>query len=238
MAVDAAVLSPILLNKAHNNILQVQQIPGYNGPLNARNPAYFREMIEGVAKGLASVKTLNGVTQDEGLGALPLIPGTGQGMGLAINEDKFTQELYTGIRQSLLDRFGSTNHEPWDPGSNYLKAICQAISSSLSQVYLTNWEIVSSHPMIYKGEALIEEGSISGVSENSVSSTILSSTPRLKGLAWPIMVNALALAFQTTIHTYTMSQEIEIEGECVPSTVPLQTCNIADQQGTGQATIT
>lgn len=216
-------------------------ISGY-APLSQTNPSYFIQMCSAIGNGIGTNSTsLSIITSDTGFTGVPPITGSGSGTGIIVDQSYFTQDLYTKIRQKVLDVFGNTSHQVFPPtGTNsgrYLLALCEAISESVTEHYATAWSLTASHPNVYSGTATVNNGNISGLSSSPVQSTIISLAPSLQGPFWPVIAEEIAKSYVDAIHNHSTAT-LTISGVCVPSPPPtVQLCNIPSSgSGSGSAT--
>ena len=237
MAASGSTLASLIQSKAHSKIAAIAG----HGPLNQTNPMYFIEMCSAIGNGIGNNSlSLSVSTSDVGVTGTPPITGSGTGVGIIVDGSYFTEDLYTKIRQKILATFGHTNHQVFPPsGTNsgmYLKAICEAISESVTEHYSTAWSISTSHPSVYAGSGTISNGHISGLSSSAIKSSIISLSPSLHGFFWPLMVEEISNSYVGAIHNHSTAS-VTISGVCVPSPPPhLQLCGLPSSgSGSGNA---
>lgn len=210
-------------------------IRGYH-PLSQKTPRYFIEFCHAIGMGIIDGgPTINFITNDTGLAGLPLVAGVGAGIGIITDPNWFVQDLYTRVRQYVLDDFGRTAHDPYPPrpGSSgeYLLALCKGINDSFLSYYPTAWTLTSAHPQIYQGIGLITDGQFSGLSASTIQSDIISGAPDFRGRFWPRLAQAVSESYVGLIEQHSTGT-VTITGTCIP--VPLaQVCNIMNSTGNG-----
>lgn len=237
MAASGATLTSLIQTKLNS---KMQAIAGF-APLSQSNPTYFIQMCTAIGTGIGSNSTsLSFTTDDTGVKGQPLISGSGTGTGIIVDQAYFKEDLYTKIRQKVLDTFGHTSHQVFPPtGTNsgrYLLAIAEAISESVTEHYATAWSLSSSHSTVYAGVGAVNEGNISGLSSGAVGGSIISNAPMLVGPFWPVMAQEIAKSYVDAIHNHSTAT-ITIVGICVPSPPPnVQLCGLpASGTGSGSA---
>lgn len=238
MAASGPTLASLVQSKVNSKMLAISG----HAPLSQSDPSYFIEMCTAIGNGIGINSTsLSFTTDDTGFTAVPTITGSGTGTGIIVDQAHFTEDLYTNIRQKVIDTFGSTNHQAFPPGGTnsgrFLKALCEGISESVTEHFATVWSLTSSHPTIYAGSATVNNGNISGLSSGSVQSTIISLSPSLQGPFWPVIAEEVAKSYVDAIHNHSTAT-ITITGICIPSPPPtLQLCNLPGSgSGSGSAT--
>lgn len=244
MPAQPPALGQLCTAKMHNEILAVYNIRNpesntYRGPLYQRNNFYFISFANAIGQGIAAgTPFINFTTIDTGVKGIPLITGTGVGVGIFFDAKFFEQTAYTNVRNAVIANFGKSLHDPYPPRIEnvgmYLKAVCKAVGESIEEHYKTAWTLNSTHPIIYTGTGKINNGMFSGIEQDLVISQIMSRSTMMRGRFWPIMVQEIAKAYKLTIETRSYSQ-VTITGVCIPSTS--QVCMISSGgSGTGIAT--
>jgi hypothetical protein len=225
MPIIESVLVEMMTKKVAENIERVTT----HSPLNSPNPSYFKEMCKAIAKGVATATpSISFTTNDVGSTAVPPVPGVGTGVGIIIDKDFFTEQIYTRIRASVLAKYGKTVHDPYPPtpqnlSGQVLKGFAQGIAEAIYEHFKICWTLSSNHPIVYAGTGGIAYGGFSGINANAVKDAITANSPNLKGGAWGDFVQSIAIAYQQTIHTRS-SGSVLINGICIPS--PSQVCGI------------
>jgi hypothetical protein len=242
MAVNSTLLSLLLKTKTDSNYKRVMQ---YNGPLAQSNPNYFIQFCDAIAKGvILGSPNIQFITKDTGFTGAPLKAGSGLGLGIKIDKNWFTRNLYSSIRERVIAHYGSTAHpewcEDWDIQGNvpedhcslgthqynpynFFTATCESISESISEHYEQFMVLTSSHPSIYSGAGKIEKGAFTGISAISVKDSIVANSALLKGDFWPIMVEEIAKVYTEAIMFHSTG-EVMITGICIPT--QSQLCSI------------
>lgn len=206
-------------------------------PLSQADPSFFIAMCQAIGQGIGDNSTaLTFSTNDSGSAGLPPVGGSGTGTGIVVNKDYFTEDLYTKIRQKVIDNFGETKHEPFPPSSGnsgeFLLAVAEAIAEAVTEHYATAWTLTSTHPDIYSGTGIVPEGAISGLEAPTISASIVSLGSTLQGPFWPVMAQQIADSYVDAIHNHSTAT-VSIEGVCVPSISPLQVCGLVGSTGSG-----
>jgi hypothetical protein len=207
-------------------------------PLLQKNPAYYIQFCNAIGQGLINGgPVIEFTTNDTGLSASPLIPGTGLGIGIFIDKDFFRENAYTNARNAIIERFQRTYNDPYPPGPDntgqFLDAICNGVATSVHDYYTTAWTLNSVHPQIYQGTGLITDGQFSGISSGAIASSIQSYLSGFQGEFYPELIQAIADAYVLTITTMATGT-VTITGTCVPSIS--QVCAIPSTgHGTGVA---
>jgi hypothetical protein len=181
---------------------------------------------------------INFTTADSGSAGAPLVTGTGTGIGIIVDAAFFKQDLYTRARAAIIARFGTTRHDPYPPGlhnsGELLLALCKGIADSVATHFTTAWTLNSTHPQIYVGTGLINNGHFSGLSAGTIAPLIQAAAPSFIGVYWPDLCQAIAESYVETIHNHSTGT-VTITGTCVPG--PSQVCGIGSSgTGTGVAT--
>lgn len=236
------VLKSLVMENIRQNMIAVN---GYD-PLASPNPSYFIEMCSAFGKGIAqATKTLQFTTKDAGMTANPPVPGVGTGVGIHIDSDFMSQQMYTNIRNSIISKFKITRHDPWIPSQGnsgeYLKAITDGISSAVKTHFKTAWTLNSTHNVIYIGTGNIkptEGNKFTGLVESQVSSAVTSLGVRMRGSFWPELCKGIAKGYVTGVEQ-TGSGTVTITGTCIPNSSPFQACALPDPgNGSGSGTAT
>lgn len=201
--------------------------------------SWFKEYCQAIATGLAlSVPSITFTTNDTGSGGTPDVTGSGTGTGIMIETSFFTEAIYTGIRQKVLDLFGVTGNAPYPPATLQngltLNAIAEALAESSAAHLAAAASLTSTHPKVYTGSGTISDGQFSGLSGGLVQSNILASAPRLAPHPF-FAATALAIgtAFTDTIQQHSTGM-VTISGTCTPS--DSQSCGVS-KSGTGSGTV-
>lgn len=208
-------------------------------PLQQKNPRYFIEFCNAIGQGIIQGgPSIAYTTVDTGLSGLPLVPGIGAGIGIITDPEWMIQDLYTRIRNYVVDDFGRTLHEPYPPGNKnsgqYLLALCEGINDAILSYYPTAWILASVHPLIYKGTGIINDGMFSGLVPSQIQSTIQELAPNFIGKFWPRICQAISESYTLLIIQHATGT-VTITGACVPDLT--QVCAIPSVgAGTGAAT--
>lgn len=235
MAVSPAALAALVQT---NVDVRMASIRGFH-PLSQRNPSYFIEFCQAIGLGiLQGAPSVTFTTSDSGFMGIPPIPGVGTGVGIVTDPTFFIEDLYTRIRNYVIQDFGRTLHEPYPPSvggsGKYLLALCEGIDDSFKSYYPTAWTLVSAHPMIYAGVGSVNNGHFSGLSAPAIQADIIANAPRLLGRFWPRIAQAVSESYVELIEQHSTGT-VTIVGMCVPS--PSQVCSIPSVGvGTGIAT--
>lgn len=181
-----------------------------------------------IGNGIATgVPVISFITKDSGQSGVPPIPGTGTGIGIKVDSDWYTKELYTKLRKTVLEKYGYTSHDPYPPSDDnsgkYLEAMCKGIAEAVKEHYATAWVLTSAHPLVYMGTGLIGNGDLTGVSPSAISPLIQSAAPQFKGEFWPIFCKTVAEVHAEAITKHSTA-EVTIIGICIPS--PGQVCGL------------
>lgn len=337
--VDGQVLSDLLQEKLNCKFKRVRV---YDGPLAQKDPSYFKNFCDGIGKGVVNgSSSIQFSTADLGFGGAPPIPGVGVGVGIVMDTDYFTEQLYKELRQRIVQLHNQTIHPEWcsepftyntlvgtwrkeenhdtgvdvsfngssytitgygDNGSagkgsyswepatgalnrcesggtgwnfpsaksvrllvrgnvlqiysdtelydtfsrttpapgiappghcslkpnqynkyNFLTALCEGISESISEHYEAFRDLNSAHPTVYAGEGEIKNGMYFGVVESEVASMIVTEGSMMKGSFWIEMAQAVAKVYTDTVHNKSTGV-VTITGSCTPSSH--QACGI------------
>lgn len=152
-------LGALIMNKVDQNM---KKISGHS-PLSQKNPSFFIAKCMAIGNGIATgVPVISFITKDSGQSGVPPIPGTGTGIGIKVDSDWYTKELYTKLRKTVLEKYGYTSHDPYPPSDDnsgkYLEAMCKGIAEAVKEHYATAWVLTSAHPLVYMGTGLIGNG--------------------------------------------------------------------------------
>lgn len=233
------VSGPALAALVQTNInTRMSAVGGYS-PLSQQNPSYFIQMCTAIGTGLIlGAPAISFTTSDVGFSGAPPIPGVGSGIGIVTDPIFFVEDLYTRIRNYVIQQFGRTAHDPYPPGPSnsgqYLKALCEGINDAFLAYYATAWTLVSAHPLVYAGSGTISDGNFTGIIPSAIQSQIVSLSPLLQGSFWPTMAQAISESYAALIEQHSTGS-VTIVGVCVPSLV--QVCNLPGTGvGTGTAT--
>jgi hypothetical protein len=209
-------------------------------PLAQRNPSYYIEFCDAIGQGIiAGGPVIDFSTADTGVEGSPLVTGIGAGIGIVTDPTFIIQDLYTRIRDYVIAEFGHTLHDSYPPSptnysGQYLLALCEGINDSFLQYYPTAWTLTSTHPQIYAGAGVINDGQFSGLDATAIQSSILSFAPNFVGRFWPQLALAVAQSYVLLIEQHSTGM-VTISGSCTPS--GSQTCNISGTgTGAGEAT--
>lgn len=208
-------------------------------PLAQKNPHYFLEMCMAIGTGIITGgPVINFTTQDTGNEGSPLVPGTGNGVGIVTDPSFFVQDLYTRLRGYIIADFGRTTHDAFPPGpknsGQYLLAMCEGINDSILAYYPTAWTLVSAHPQIYTGTGLILDGHFSGLVASAIQGAIIAGAPDFIGRFWPRLAQGVSESYVLLIEQHATGH-VTITGSCSPS--QSQVCGIGGS-GTGTGTAT
>jgi hypothetical protein len=231
MSASPSALASLVQSSVDN---RMGAISGHH-PLNQKDPHYFVELCQAIGMGIISGgSSISFTTTDTGTAGSPPVPGVGAGIGIVTDSSFFIQDLYTRIRQYVIDDFGKTMHDPYPPRSGnsgqYLEALCQGIADAFTSYYPTAWTLVSAHPQIYMGTGIISDGQFFGLSAPSIQSLIISGAPDLKGKFWPRLAQAISESYVLLIEQHSTGM-VTITGTCVPG--PSQVCGISSSTGVG-----
>jgi hypothetical protein len=109
------VLSELLKEKLDCKFKRVRT---YAGPLAQKKPQYFHNFCEGIGKGIVlGSPSIQFTTLDAGFGGAPPIPGVGKGIGIIMDVDWFTENLYKELRSRIMSGHGKTVHPEWCSGA-------------------------------------------------------------------------------------------------------------------------
>ena len=199
-------------------------------PLQQRNTHYYIELCDAIGNGIiGGGPIINFTTVDAGLAGVPLVEGIGTGIGIITDPTFFVQDLYTRIRDYVIQDFGRTIHDPYLPGpgnsGEYLLALCQGINDALMSYYPTAWTLASIHPQIYMGTGLINDGQFFGLSISAIQAAIIAGAPDFRGRFWPRLAQAIAESYVGLIEQHSTGT-VTITGTCIISITPPQTCGI------------
>lgn len=237
--VNGDVLAQELISRMDQKF---KALANYGGPLAQQDNSYYLEYCNAIGKGIVlGSPVIQFVTKDTGFMGAPFRVGTGVGLGIIVDKDYFTKKLYNEIRDRAIAEHGSTNHPAWcdeydavnDPFNplpadhcslqanqynprNFLTAMCEAVSETVTEHYAAFRILASTHPTIYAGESEIEEGGYLGIDPNSVASSIQGLAPRMQGVFWPSICQAIGAAYTDAIHNHSTGTII-ISGICIPS---------------------
>lgn len=212
-------------------------VHGYH-PLQQRNPHYYIELCHAIGTGIINGgPVISFTTDDTGQAGSPLVEGTGAGIGIITDPTFFVQDLYTRIRNYVIQDFGRTLHEPYLPGpgnsGRYLLALCQGINDAILSYYPTAWTLASTHPQIYQGTGIINDGQFSGLSAPAIQADIIAGAPDFIGRFWPRLAQAISESYVLLIEQHSTGM-VTITGSCSPGIS--QVCGISSTgNGTGTA---
>lgn len=215
-------IGPVLGQLIEIKIDQYMKSINGKGPMSSlQNPSYYKEMCKAIASGFAQgTVSVSFTTQDTGLSGVPPVPGAGTGTGIIVDAEYMAKEIYTAIRNKIIEQFGQTTHDPWPPkpGNSglYLSAISRGIADAVKEHYASAWTLTSVHPFVYMGSGVIKFGNFSGLSAENITNLILSNGPQLKGDFWPTMAAQIAKGYVKGIHERSTGT-VTIAGVCVPS---------------------
>ena len=193
MAVSALALAALVKSDVNS---RMQNVRGF-APLNQRNPSYYIEFANAIGMGIISgASTIDFTTTDTGNKGDPLVPGTGAGVGIITDPTFFVEDLYTRVRNYVIQDFGRTLHEPYPPSrgnsGEYLLALCEGINDAILSYYPTSWTLMSAHPEIYMGTGIVNNGQFSGLSASAIQAAIISGAPNFIGRFWPRLAQAIS----------------------------------------------
>jgi hypothetical protein len=233
MSISGSALAALIQSNVDSRMALIQ---GYH-PLQQKNPFYYIQFAQAIGNGIVSGgPTISFTTNDTGSSGAPLIAGTGAGIGIVTDPTFFVQDLYTRVRDYVLQDFGQTLHSPYppEPGNSgqYLLALCEGINDSFLSYFPTAWTLVSSDPQIYQGTGIINVGQFSGLSATAIQSSIVSDAPSLMGKFWPRIARAIAESYVALIEQHSTGT-VTITGTCTTS--DHQVCGIPST-GTGSGT--
>jgi hypothetical protein len=206
------------------------------GPIKSlTDPKYFEEMCKSLGMGIALGSTaISFTTHDIGLMSAPPIPAlAGTGVGIVVQADYMTEQIYTKIRDKILSSMGKTTHDPYPPkagnSGEFLLAIASGVAKAVKEHFATAMTLTSTHPIVYMGNGAIAPGDFSGLVPDNIKSLILNNSPQLKGDFWPTMAGAIAEGYADGIHKRS-SGVVSITGICIPTPIPPLVCGLP---GTG-----
>ncbi|MCX9024624.1 MAG: hypothetical protein OIN85_00845 [Candidatus Methanoperedens sp.] len=235
MAASGSALAALVQSDVNSRMGAVQN----HFPLAQKRPEFFVEMCQAIGTGIISGgPVIMFTTTDSGVEGSPLVPGTGAGVGIVPDPNFFITDLYTRVRGYIIADFGKTSHDPYPPQARnsglFLLALCQGINDAFQTYYPTAWTLVSTHPQIYMGTGLINNGQFSGLSASAIKGAIIAAAPRLRGRFWPRLAQAISESYVALIQQHSTGQ-VTITGTCIPG--PSQVCGIGGSgSGTGTAT--
>ena len=235
MPASGSTLASLIQSDVNSRMAAIR---GY-APLSQRNPHYFIELCQAIGLGIIQGgPSINFTTTDTGKGGTPLVAGVGNGIGIVTDSSFFVQDLYTRIRNYVIADFGRTVHDPYPPrpgnSGQYLLALCQGIADALASYYPTAWTLLSTHPQIYMGTGIINDGQFSGLSATTIQADIVAGAPDFRGRFWPRLAQAISESYVLLIEQHSTGM-VTITGTCTPGLS--QTCDISSTgTGTGVAT--
>lgn len=235
MPVSGSALSALIQSNVDSRMAAVE---GFH-PLLQRNPHFYIELCNAIGNGIINGgPVIDFTTNDTGVEGSPLVPGVGSGIGIVTDPTFFIQDAYTRIRNYVIADFGRTLHDPYPPGpknsGRFLLALVTGINDAFLAYYPTAWTLASTHPQIYRGTGIINDGQFFGLSASTIQSTIIAGAPDFRGRFWPRLAQAIAESYVALIEQHATGQ-VTITGVCVPSIS--QICEIgASGNGTGTAT--
>lgn len=226
-----SVLSALIQSKVDSKMAAIRGIH----PLQQRNPTYYLEMCTAIGTGIITGgPTIQFTTEDTGQQGSPSVTGTGNGTGIVVDSDFFTQDLYIRARSYIIEDFGKTTHDAYPPrignSGQFLLALCAGISESVKEHYATAWILTSTHPQIYLGTGVINNGHFSGLIATTIKSDIVNGASNFVGRYWPRLAQAISESYVATIQQHSTGT-VTITGVCIPS--DNQACGIG---GTGTGT--
>lgn len=235
MAASGSALAALVQTNVNSRMSAVRG----HAPLSQPNPSYYIQFATAIGTGIISGgPVIDFTTDDTGNMAAPLIPGTGNGIGIVTDPSFFVEDLYTRTRGYIIADFGKTSHEAYPPSSGnsgqYLLALCEGINDSILSYYPTAWTLSSNHPIIYMGTGIISDGEFSGLSASAIASAIVSGASNFTGVFWPRLAQAISESYVELIEQHSTGM-VTITGVCVPSSS--QVCGIGGS-GTGTGTAT
>lgn len=239
--VPQILVQQITLNVANN----IKKLCG-KSPLEGRASPYFTQLCTAIGMGIGNgTEALSFETDDSGFKGDPPVPGVGTGVGVEVDANYLSEKIYNNIRQSILNKYKQSSHEPWPPSSGnsgeYLRAFSDGIAKAVKDHYKICWVLTSNHPMIYSGDGIIDPAKgkkFKGVAASAVKSLILMNRGMLKGEFLEDFAQGIAAGYQDAIENKTTGK-VTITGICIILTPPAgyQLCNIPGTgTGTGAAT--
>lgn len=235
MPISGSVLANLIQTNVDSRMSAVRGVH----PLKQRDASYYVEFCQAIGNGIiGGGPSITFTTTDAGQAGSPLVAGVGAGIGIVTDSTFFIQDLYTRFRNYVIQDYGRTLHDPYPPrpGSTgqFLLALCEGINDSLISYFPTGWTLVSTHPQVYQGVGLINDGQFSGLSASAIQANIIADAPRFRGRFWPILAQAIAESYVLLIEQHSTGM-VTITGTC--SAGMGQTCNISGVGvGTGVAT--
>ena len=234
------VSGPVLANLIQTDVDNRMSMVRGTHPLEQKNPAFYIEFCQAIGLGLIlHSHNILFVTNDTGLSAVPFIPGVGVGIGIITDPTFFIQDLYTRIREYVINDFGRTTHDPYPPrpgnSGEFLLALCEGINDAFSSYYPTAWALASVYPIVYLGSGTINNGQFSGLSAQTIQSDIIQGAPNFVGKFWPRLAQAIAESYVALIELHSTGT-VTITGICIPSLT--QVCSLSGVPGMGSGVAT
>lgn len=235
MSANGSILAGLIQSNVDSRMAAIRR---YH-PLSQRNPSYFIELCHAIGIGIIQGgPVIDFHTTDTGKGGEPLVQGIGAGIGIIIDYSFFVEDLYTRIRRYVIEDFGRTLHDPYVPrpenSGQYLLALCEGIADSLQSYYPTAWTLASTHPQIYQGIGIINDGQFFGLSAPTIQADIIANAPRFIGRFWPRLAQAISESYVLLIEQHSTGM-VTITGTCNDGIS--QICNLSSTGiGTGTAT--
>lgn len=228
------VIPPVLSALIVKNVSSKMESISKTNPLSQQNPAFFIEMCMAIGNGIAlGTPTIGFTTIDSGLSAIPPAPSSGSGVGIEIDAEHMSEQMYTFSRNQVISKFKETKSDPWPPrkgnSGEFLKAITDGVSEAVKEHFATAWTLTSIHAMIYMGTGEIRAGNFFGLSSDLVSQSISSAAASLKGEGWPMIAESIAKGYVKSIQEKAIGK-VNIIGVCAP---PAQVCGIPLSDVTG-----
>jgi hypothetical protein len=229
------VVGSVLTNLIQTNVdSRMGAIAGHH-PLQQKTPLFYIEMCQAIGNGIAmGGPSVSFTSSDVGFTGAPPVPGVGAGVGIVTDPTFFIEDLYTRVRNYVIDDFGRTMHDPYPPtpgnSGEYLQALCQGINDSFISYYTTAWILTSVDPLIYAGTGTINNGDFTGLVAPTIQTQIISGAPNFLGRFWPRLAQAISESYVALIEQHSTGT-LTISGVCVPSLV--QVCSLP---GTGIGT--
>jgi hypothetical protein len=223
MPIIPDLLGILITTKVSSKMKSISNV----SPLQQKNPSYFMEMCTGIGKGIAmGTPVISFMTTDSGLSGIPPAPAPGSGVGIIVDAQHMSEQMYTLARNSVISEFKETASDPWPPkkgnSGEFLKAITDGVSEAIQEHFQTAWTLSSVHNMIYMGTGEIKPGGFFGLSADLVAQSIVQSSPSLKGGFWPKAAESIAKGYVKSIQEKATGV-VSITGVCVP---PAQVCGI------------
>lgn len=235
MPVSPQALTALITSNVNSKMMAIDG----QGPLMGANTSYFLAFCKAIGTGIAQgTPTILFTTTDSGQMAIPPIPGAGIGLGIMIDSDYMSQQIYTQCNSKITSMYGSTNNISFPPTSGqngkYLLAVCEGVAEAVKTLYAVSWALTSVNPIVYMGTGNITNGNFTLPTATLIPNLILSNGAPLLTEAgfWPTMAQIIGQVYADTIQNHSTGM-VEIIGVCIPSLT--QVCGVPGS-GTGTGT--